>query len=360
MGRMKSERSEGMNQMEDMEKSQQTEQMQQRSQRTEQTKGSQQMQHSQSWQSPQNSQNPQHSHQVGQLWAKQHMHKTGQLQAMLDQKPMSLIVSLPGNDLALARAAWEEGADALKVHYNVGHRASGNHFGPLDEYTEVFRTIRSQFGGPFGVVPSGSIEGTRREDVERLAGMGFDFYSIYAHHLPSMMLSDLGLESTFAINDEYDASLVASAAHFGFTALEASIVPGKEYGTPLCFTDVLRYRQLVLQAGVPVLVPSQRKLVPEDVPVLHHSGIKAIMLGAMVTGKTEDELRRAVSSFRNAIDRLEQKEPSGSEQSVSESLAAGHSIPKSSFAGHIDPCDPINPSDPVELSDSSGSGRDGS
>nr|WP_261769664.1 hypothetical protein [Paenibacillus xylanexedens] len=297
----RSERSEGMNQVEDMKKGQQTEQMQQRSQRKEQTQESQQMQHSQSWQ---NSQNPKHSHQVDQLRAKQHVQKTGQLQAMLEQKPLSLIVSLPGNDLALARAAREEGADALKVHFNVGHRASGNHFGSLDEYTEVFRAIRSEFAGPFGVVPSGSIEGTRREDVERLAGMGFDFYSIYAHHLPSFMLQNLGLESTFAINNEYDVSLVASAAHFGFTALEASIVPGKEYGTPLSFADVLHYRQLVLQAGVPVLVPSQRKLVPEDVPVLHHSGIKAIMLGAIVTGKTEDELRRAVSSFRNAIDRL--------------------------------------------------------
>ncbi|WP_434748338.1 hypothetical protein [Paenibacillus amylolyticus] len=336
--------------MKDMKKGQQTEQMQQRSQRTEQTQESQQMQHSQSWQNPQNSQNPQHSHQVGQLWAKQHVQKTGQLQAMLEQKSLSLIVSLPGNDLALARAAWEEGADALKVHYNVGHRASGNHFGSLDEYTEVFRAIRSEFGGPFGVVPSGSIEGTRREDVERLAGIGFDFYSIYAHHLPSFMLQDHGLESTFAINNAYDAALVASAAHFGFTALEASIVPGKEYGTPLSFADVLHYRQLVLKAGVPVLVPSQRKLVPEDVPVLHHSGIKAIMLGAIVTGKTEDELRRAVSSFRNAIDRLGQKEPLGSEQFASESCVDGHS----------DPATPATPSVLTKLSDGSGSGRDSS
>ncbi|WP_427180848.1 hypothetical protein [Paenibacillus sp. TC-CSREp1] len=296
----------------------------------------------------------QNSQKVDHLWDREDISKTARLQTMLAHKPLSLIVSLPGNDLTLARAALEEGADALKVHYNVGHRASGNHFGPLDEYTEVFRAIRSQFEGPLGVVPSGSIEGTRREDVERLAGLGFDFYSIYAHHLPSFMLHDPGLEATFAINDAYDVSLVESTAHFGFTALEASIVPGEEYGTPLSFADVLHYRQLVLKAGVPVLVPSQRKLVSEDVPVLHHSGIKAIMLGAIVTGKTEEQLRRTVSSFRNAIDRLGQKGPSGSKQSISESLAAGHSGPKSSFAGHMDP------SDPVEFSERSGSGRDGS
>ncbi|MGF9700187.1 hypothetical protein [Paenibacillus sp. MABNR03] len=228
----------------------------------------------------------------------------GQLKEALYGQRMLLVVSLPANDTALAKAAIEEGADALKVHYNVGHRASGNHFGPLDEYIDTFREIRSQFTGPLGVVPSGSIDGTRQEDVGKLSGLGFDFYSIYAHHLPSFMLGELGLDKTFAINEHYDPSLIREAAHYGFTALEASIVPGEEYGTPLSFSDVLRYRRLVMQAQLPVLIPSQRRLVQEDVRVLHDTGIKAIMLGAVVTGKTEEELRKAVNGFRNAMDRL--------------------------------------------------------
>ncbi|NUU76164.1 hypothetical protein [Paenibacillus xylanilyticus] len=226
----------------------------------------------------------------------------GQLMEALNGQRMLLVVSLPANNAALAQAAIEEGADALKVHYNVGHRASGNHFGPLDEYIDTFREIRSQFTGPLGVVPSGSIDGTRQEDVGKLSGLGFDFYSIYAHHLPSFMLGELGLDKTFAINEHYDPSLIREAAHYGFTALEASIVP--EYGTPLSFSDVLRYRRLVMQAQLPVLIPSQRRLVQEDVRVLHDTGIKAIMLGAVVTGKTEEELRKAVNGFRNAMDKL--------------------------------------------------------
>ena len=42
-----------------------------------------------------------------------------------------LIMSLPDNDPALCRAAFEEGADVVKVHINVEHRASGTHFGRL-------------------------------------------------------------------------------------------------------------------------------------------------------------------------------------------------------------------------------------
>lgn len=228
----------------------------------------------------------------------------GKLQALLASRELSLIVSLPANDLALAKAAIEEGADGLKVHYNVGHRASGNHFGALEEYADVFQTIRSQWQGPLGVVPAGSIEGAQAEHISRLDGLGFDFYSIYAHHLPSFMLGEIGLDRTFAIDSSYDPHLVQAARSYGMTALEASIVPGNEYGTPLSFKDVLKYRQLVELSQLPVLIPSQRKLVTEDVAVLHSTGVAAVMLGAIVLGTAEDELRRAIHAFRNAIDKI--------------------------------------------------------
>ncbi len=225
------------------------------------------------------------------------------LQNILKSRKLTLIVSLPANDSALARAALEEGADGLKVHMNVGHRASGSRFGPLEEYEETFRDIRAQFEGPLGIVPAGSAEEAKPEEIRRLAPLGFDFYSIYAHHLPSYMLHGTGLDRTFAVNEHSDLSLLSPASHYGFAAVEASIVPGAEYGTPLTFADVLKYRRIVELAGIPVLLPSQRKLVPDDVRVLGETGIKAIMLGAIVVGKTEETMRRAVAGIRNAIDR---------------------------------------------------------
>ena len=44
-----------------------------------------------------------------------------------------LLVSLPRNDIELARAALEAGADGLKVHIGLHHHASGLVTGPLDE-----------------------------------------------------------------------------------------------------------------------------------------------------------------------------------------------------------------------------------
>ncbi|XID93520.1 hypothetical protein ACF3MZ_03005 [Paenibacillaceae bacterium WGS1546] len=225
------------------------------------------------------------------------------LQHCLNNKKLTLIVSLPANDASLARAALEAGADGLKTHCNVGHRASGSRFGPLDEYEAEFRRIRDSFDGPLGIVPAGSLEDARPEEIARLAPLGFDFYSIYAHHLPSFMLKDIGLERTFAISDRYDLARLPRTFPHGIAALEASIVPGEEYGAPLSFADLIKYRYLVERVELPVLVPSQRKLVPDDVPALADTGIKAIMLGAVVAGSTEESLRRAVAGFREAIDK---------------------------------------------------------
>ena len=50
--------------------------------------------------------------------------------SMLHSCPMTLIVSLPHNDAVLSQAAFEAGADAVKVHCNLVHNASGNDLAP--------------------------------------------------------------------------------------------------------------------------------------------------------------------------------------------------------------------------------------
>lgn len=215
-----------------------------------------------------------------------------------------MIISLPANDAALAQAALEEGADGLKVHVNVGHRASNTQFGPLSQYEPVFRQIRELCKGPLGIVPADRPEDVERDEMAKLASMDFDFYSIYAHHLPSILIQDERWDRTFAINDSYDLSLITDLQHFGFTALEASIVPGSEYGSPLTMADLLKYRSLARKAGIPVIVPSQRRLIADDLQPLLEAGVRAVLLGAVVTGRSEQQLRRTVSEFRNAIDRL--------------------------------------------------------
>ena len=69
---------------------------------------------------------------------------------MLENPKMTLIMSLPKNDPALCRAAFEAGADAVKVHINVEHRASGSRFGRLCT-TENERTDKIVGSGCQGI-----------------------------------------------------------------------------------------------------------------------------------------------------------------------------------------------------------------
>ncbi|MEC1526179.1 hypothetical protein P9D43_29765 [Neobacillus niacini] len=226
------------------------------------------------------------------------------LKQILKENKMTLIVSLPENRFDLAKAAIQAGADAIKLHVNVNHRASGNIFESVDSYVEVFRSIRDDFSGPLGIVPGGSFEDIRQSEMEQLIALGFNFYSIYAHDKPSWMLGLDKIEKTFAISSDYSLNTLGKVYHLGITALEASIIPGEEYGTPLTFRDVLAYNWLVQHVDVPVLVPSQRKLVPSDISILANAGVKAVMLGAIVIGNTEESIQERISLFRKAIDLL--------------------------------------------------------
>ena len=76
----------------------------------------------------------------------------------IKRKKIALIVSLPENNWELARAAIESGVDAVKLHVNVEHRASGNHFYSTEAYRTEFHKIRSEFTGPLGIVPGGALE----------------------------------------------------------------------------------------------------------------------------------------------------------------------------------------------------------
>ncbi|ETI68371.1 hypothetical protein [Neobacillus vireti] len=223
---------------------------------------------------------------------------------LLETKKLTLIVSLPENRLDLARAAIDAGVDVIKLHVNVHHRASGNSFAAVNTYEEVFRKIREEFSGPLGIVPGGEFEDIKRMEMEQLIQLGFNFYSIYAHHKPGWLMQLGGMEKTFAITNEYRFSQLGKVKHLGVSALEASIIPGEEYGTPLTFKDILSYNALVQSVDVPVMVPSQRKIEPSDIPLLYEAGVKAVMLGAVVIGKTEESIKGAISSFRETIDSL--------------------------------------------------------
>lgn len=226
---------------------------------------------------------------------------------LISCRKFTLVVSLPANDLALAKAALEGGAHAVKVHCNVWHRASGHTFGSYEENRAFFRELIALCGDvPVGLVPGTSEAFITEAQLQELEEMGLSFLSAYSHHLPSFALDPQRITNAVAIGPDYTEGLLDAVRDSDIEVLECSVVRGEEYGTALTCADLLRYSGIVKRSGKPCMVPTQKKIRPEDVNHLYRAGCKALMIGAVVFGQepTPERVREVTAAFRTAAEAL--------------------------------------------------------
>ena len=222
----------------------------------------------------------------------------------LRKSKLSLVYSLPQNKIELAEAALAAGADAIKVHINVHHHASGTHFGTLEQERIVLSDILGLAKDIcVGIVPGGG-RVIQPEEIIPLRKMGFSFVSFYAHHCSPEILAIPGIEKMVAPDYTYSISELDNWTRWGVDVIETSIIEPEGYGEPLNLRDLGRYNALT-QFGLPLLVPTQRKLTPANLPSLIQAGVQGIMLGAVVTGKEPKKVYETIKEFRQAIDRNE-------------------------------------------------------
>jgi hypothetical protein len=223
-----------------------------------------------------------------------------QLQTLLQTNPWTLLVSLPKNDFDLARAALDGGAKGLKVHINVEHFASGTRFGTLQEehsnLTKIVDLARER-GAHVGIVPGAGGKFASREDFRELGKIGVDYFDAYPADAPAWVFEQSDLDVMMAAFHGGDLDELAALQDLGMTLCEASILGHESYGGPLCALDLAKYRALTQKISVPIIVPSQKKIEPHDVPALQKTGVKGLLIGAIVTGRDAASLEAASRSF---------------------------------------------------------------
>ena len=107
-----------------------------------------------------------------------------------------------------------------------------------------------------------------------------------------------------AVNGQQSPAETASLLALGIDVLEASIMAPEAYGTPLSLKDLARYKQLADLSATPVVVPTQKRIDINDLTGLLQTGVKGLMVGAVVTGTDPKSMFDCVSKFRKEIDRL--------------------------------------------------------
>jgi len=226
---------------------------------------------------------------------------------LLKRPALALIVSLPANQAELAQAAVEGGADAVKLHINVEHRASGNSFGSLERNLDVIRHIRALCGAALlGIVPGDAIEKVKQDEIAQLKQLGVDFVSLYAHHTPVWLLEDSEVIKMLAVDYTYALPDIAALQAQPFSAVEASIMRPELYGAPLSAADLSQYSQIAKQVRQPVVVPTQKRILEKELSALWHAGVSGVMIGAIVTGSDPDSVYQTTRRYKHTIEQISQ------------------------------------------------------
>lgn len=223
---------------------------------------------------------------------------------ILAERKMTLVVSLPMNSIDMARVAVEYGAHALKIHVNVHHRASGNRFGSLIEEMDSIQDILATVNVPLGLVPGGADAFISQDEFRVIEEWGVDFFSVYAQHMPLFLSEKTKLTRMIAIDHAITPLELQGISTAPIDVLEASIIPNEAYGFPLNFADLIKYAGIVKSVNKPVLVPTQKAIKPTEVKNLSFIGVKAIMIGAVVTGQDLECLKQVTAQFSEEICKL--------------------------------------------------------
>lgn len=225
-----------------------------------------------------------------------------QLETLMQQRPV-LVVSLPRNEVDLAEAALEGGADGLKVHLNLEHHASGTYFGPWREEADTIQQILS-LGVPVGMVPGTRERMISPAETAEIEAAGIDFVDAYVQDMPAWLPDQVTNISVMAALSYADAESGWNLGHLQGCCqlLEASIIRPDEYRKPLQDEDIAAYASISERhPDLPALVPTQRAIRPEQVSEILGTGMRGILIGAIVTGQVPESLCQATREFALAL-----------------------------------------------------------
>jgi hypothetical protein len=227
------------------------------------------------------------------------------VQRLLDQlngDKACLLVSIPSNSVEPALAAQAGKADGIKLHINVTHHATGITFGTWEEEAENIQKVIEAVDIPVGLVPGENLELTM-DDIKIAAQAGIQFVDSYSQFWPASISKVEGVDLWAAFDSTYTLAEMSTIASFPWVdAVEASIIPVDEYGSSLSWRDLNRYVQLKKVIQKPIIIPSQRKIIPEDIPALRSLGLKNFLMGAVALGSEPEQIEQLTRQFRQALD----------------------------------------------------------
>lgn len=213
-----------------------------------------------------------------------------------------LLVSIPTNSVEPALAAQAGGADGLKVHINVTHHATGIQFGALKEEAENIKKVIESVNIPVGLVPGESLS-LSLDTLQKAAELGITFVDSYCQFWPASIHKVDGVDLWAAFDSTYSFDEMCTIAAFPWVdAVEASIIPVSQYGAYLSWRELGLYLELRRSINKPLIIPSQCRIRPDDIPALKKLGLNNFLMGAIALGREPEQIEQMTREFRQALE----------------------------------------------------------
>jgi len=193
-----------------------------------------------------------------------------------------LVVSLPENTFEYAKIAAESGADAVKLHINVQHRATKKIHSTWLNVKKVVQEIHAELDCYIGMVPGAEVMATE-EDLTSMKDSGVSFLDVYVDFAPLYLLKS-ELFKILALNNTYNLNTVEDLSSIGADSVEVSIVEPELYHKNLSAMDILNYRQILKRTNLPAFVPTEKHIKTTEIKELFNMGFSGMIIGTVVTG----------------------------------------------------------------------------
>ncbi|MDI6730964.1 MAG: hypothetical protein QME05_00080 [Candidatus Margulisbacteria bacterium] len=216
---------------------------------------------------------------------------------LINNNKLTLIVSLPENDLEMAEAAFAAGADALQLLLNM------REFNTIDQERKTIINILKIVEAPIGI-SIGSHKDLHKKELNEIEKLGFDYINIGVEHLSPDLLKSKKLARVLSLNSRYTLDELIELTHNSFQAVDAAIIPTADPETDLVVGDLQSYISIILSANLPVIIPTQRHIRPSEVSIIADTGAKGLLLTKTVLGTTAKHVADAVCKFKTAIDEM--------------------------------------------------------
>jgi hypothetical protein len=208
-----------------------------------------------------------------------------------------ILVSLPRNDIELARAALDAGADGIKVHLNAHHHASGTNFGDFASERKFLETLARLPTSKLIMIGQEKLPSD--EELLALSQMGFEGFNLYLKHAEPRLFAS-PLRPILALEHGYQLENIHQITAHPNAWIEASIVNSRDYGTHLTADDLSHYLDISAHSKRPVIIPTQKKVALSDLSKLKEAGASALLIGVIVMGSTTDTVAKTITSFVKA------------------------------------------------------------